>query len=193
MALTLRPTGLGKSVAFAHLADYSVYDDGREIGRIYEVHAPSRPEVAWTWSIIVMGEARGHVTTDGNAPHVRRGETPVRRVLGAVQGLAGAVIAPAPRRLDSALAAPIFHSMRLYLVAYQTPKAEFVGAAIVRAFDEFRARQHAEEAGIHQPGALSQVSQIDEAPPDLIGRRLSPRDVARLVKAGPKKPPAPSV
>jgi hypothetical protein len=29
--------------------------------------------------------------------HVRRGEAPVRRVLGAVQGLAGAVIAPAPR------------------------------------------------------------------------------------------------
>jgi hypothetical protein len=41
---------------------------GREIGRIYEVHAPTRPKAAWTWSIIVMGEARGHVTTDGNAP-----------------------------------------------------------------------------------------------------------------------------
>ena len=58
MPLTLRPTGLRQSAAFAHLADYSVYDDGREIGRIYEVHAPTRPEAAWTWSIIVMGEAK---------------------------------------------------------------------------------------------------------------------------------------
>jgi hypothetical protein len=98
MPLTLRPTGLRQSAAFAHLADYSVYDDGREIGRIYEVHAPTRPEAAWTWSIIVMGEARGHVMTDGNASHVRRGEAPVRRMLGAVQGLAGVVVARlAPR------------------------------------------------------------------------------------------------
>jgi hypothetical protein len=67
MPLTLRPTGLRQSAAFAHLADYSVYDDGREIGRISEEHAPSRPEVAWSWSIIVMGEARGQVPTDGYA------------------------------------------------------------------------------------------------------------------------------
>ena len=70
MTLTLRPTGLRLSAAFAHLADFTVHEDGRvePIGRIYEVYAPSRPEVAWTWSIIVMGEARGNVTTDGNAP-----------------------------------------------------------------------------------------------------------------------------
>jgi hypothetical protein len=70
MPLTLRPTGLRQSAAFAHLADYTVHEDGRAepIGRLYEVHAPSRPENAWTWSITVMGEARGHVTTDGNAP-----------------------------------------------------------------------------------------------------------------------------
>jgi hypothetical protein len=30
-------------------------------------------------------------------------------------------------------------------------------------------------------------------PPDLIGRKLSPRDVKKLVTSGPKKPPAPSV
>jgi hypothetical protein len=85
------------------------------------------------------------------------------------------------------------HSMRLYLVAYQTPEAEFVGAAIVEAFDSFKARQCAEEADIHQPGALSVVTQIDTAPPNLIGRRLSPRDVAVLIKSGPQKRPAPSV
>jgi hypothetical protein len=35
--------------------------------------------------------------------------------------------------------------MRLYLVAYQPHDAEFVGAAIVVAFDEFKAREAAEE------------------------------------------------
>jgi hypothetical protein len=39
MPLTLRPTGLRRSAVFAHLADYSVYDDGREVGLIYEVHS----------------------------------------------------------------------------------------------------------------------------------------------------------
>jgi len=38
MPLTLRPTGLQTSAAFAHLADWSVYDDGRQIGRLREEH-----------------------------------------------------------------------------------------------------------------------------------------------------------
>jgi hypothetical protein len=37
------------------------------------------------------------------------------------------------------------------------------------------------------------VTQIDAATPYLIGRKLSLRDVAKLLKSGPKKPPAPSV
>jgi hypothetical protein len=81
--------------------------------------------------------------------------------------------------------------MRLYLVAYQTLEGVFLGAAIVEAFDSFKARERAEEAGIHQPGALSVVTQIDAAPPNLIGRRLSPGDAARLVRGGKKPPAAP--
>jgi hypothetical protein len=70
MPLTLRPTGLRQSAAFAHLADYTVHDDDRAepIGRIYEVYAPMRPELAWFWSITALGKAREHVTTQGNAP-----------------------------------------------------------------------------------------------------------------------------
>ena len=83
--------------------------------------------------------------------------------------------------------------MRLYLVAYQSHQAELVGATIVEAFDPFRARERAEADGIHQPGALSTVTHIDAAPPELIGRRLSPRDVRKIIKSGPTKPPAPSV
>jgi hypothetical protein len=83
--------------------------------------------------------------------------------------------------------------MRLYLIAYQTHQAEFLGAAIVAAFDEFKAREAAQRAGIHQPGALAAVTQVSAVPADLIGRKLSLRDVKKLVTSGPKKPPAPSV
>jgi hypothetical protein len=87
--------------------------------------------------------------------------------------------------------------MRLYLFAYQTHRAEFVGAAIVRAFDQFKAREKAEAYGIHQPGALSVVTQVEGVPTELDGRKLSPRDVMKILKAnpiaGPKKPPAPSL
>jgi hypothetical protein len=70
MTLTLRPTGLRQSAAFARLADYTVHEDGRAepIGRISEEHAPTRPELAWSWSITVLGKARAHVTTQGDAP-----------------------------------------------------------------------------------------------------------------------------
>jgi hypothetical protein len=67
MPLTLRPTGLQCSAAFAHLADWSVYDDGRQIGRLREEHAPPRPERAWYWSITVLGPGRGRVRTEGHA------------------------------------------------------------------------------------------------------------------------------
>jgi pyridoxine/pyridoxamine 5'-phosphate oxidase len=74
--------------------------------------------------------------------------------------------------------------MRLYLVAYQSHEAELVGAAIVEAFDQWSER--AEAACIHQPGAMSVVTQVEAVPPDLIGRKLSPRDVKKLVTSGPK-------
>jgi hypothetical protein len=35
MPLTLRPTGLQQSAAFAHRADWVVFEDGKSIGRIY--------------------------------------------------------------------------------------------------------------------------------------------------------------
>jgi len=55
MPLTLRPTGLQVAAAFAHLRDWSVYEDGQEIGRLREEHAPARLELAWYWSITASG------------------------------------------------------------------------------------------------------------------------------------------
>ena len=68
MPLTLRPTGLQCPPDFQHLKDYSVYEDGTEIGRMYEAHAPARPDLAWLWSITVLGPARNRgMKTDGRA------------------------------------------------------------------------------------------------------------------------------
>ena len=67
LPLTLRPTDIGTPPAFQHLKDYCVYEDGEEIGRIYETHAPSRPGLAWFWSLYLMGGARGHGKANGHA------------------------------------------------------------------------------------------------------------------------------
>ena len=41
---------------------------GVELGRLYEDPTATRPEIAWFWSIIVMGPARQRMKTDGRAP-----------------------------------------------------------------------------------------------------------------------------
>ena len=51
--------------------------------------------------------------------------------------------------------------MRLYLVACQSHQAEFLGAAVVEAFDQIKARERAEAAGIHQAGVMSIVTQVE--------------------------------
>jgi hypothetical protein len=65
MPLTLRPTGLSRD---PDRNDWSVHEDGQEIGRLYEDLTATRPENAWFWSIIVMGPVRHKVRTDGRAP-----------------------------------------------------------------------------------------------------------------------------
>jgi hypothetical protein len=67
LPLTLRPTGLRNSAAFAHPADWSVIEDGEEIGCIYQVRAPSRPEQAWFWSITALTPNSLAVPTSGHA------------------------------------------------------------------------------------------------------------------------------
>jgi hypothetical protein len=52
--------------------DWSIYEDGVEIGRLYEDRQASRPENRWFWSIRVMGPARFRVRTDNGPPRSSR-------------------------------------------------------------------------------------------------------------------------
>lgn len=83
--------------------------------------------------------------------------------------------------------------MSLFFLRYIDSSARTLGAAIVEEFDAMRARMKADELELGFPGPCS-AERIDPAdvPAELIDRRLTKRDIARLV-AGPKKPPPPSV
>jgi hypothetical protein len=51
MALTLRPTG-GPSRVYQHRQDWTIFDDGKPVGRIYEDTSASAPaDLRWCWSI----------------------------------------------------------------------------------------------------------------------------------------------
>jgi hypothetical protein len=64
MPLTLRPTGLSSN---PDRNDWTIHEDGVEIGRLFEDLQASRPEIRWFWSITVMGPARFRVRTGNRA------------------------------------------------------------------------------------------------------------------------------
>ena len=66
MSLTVRKTG-SASLAYQQWADYTVYDNGRAIGRIYEDRA-TRPALRWFWSITMIGARHTGIRTDGCTP-----------------------------------------------------------------------------------------------------------------------------
>jgi hypothetical protein len=65
--LSFRRTELATVFAYTSLADWTVLDDDQPVGRIYEEHAPARPELAWFWSVVVMVDPRVRVPTSGKA------------------------------------------------------------------------------------------------------------------------------
>ena len=62
--LTLRSTRLSGD---SNRQDWTVHEDGEQIGRLYEDVNATRPENQWFWAIQVMGPARDLVRTDGRA------------------------------------------------------------------------------------------------------------------------------
>jgi len=68
MPLTLRPTKLETSPVYAHLKDYTVFEDGTAVGRMYEQRPPAPPDGLWVWSIFASRPGpRRPVKTDGRA------------------------------------------------------------------------------------------------------------------------------
>ena len=67
--LSLRPTRLSRD---PDRQDWTVHEDGVEIGRLYEDVNATRPENQWFWAIQVMGPARDLVRTDGRAATLKK-------------------------------------------------------------------------------------------------------------------------
>jgi hypothetical protein len=67
MALTLRPTG-GPSGVHQHRSDWTIFDDGKPVGRIYEdTSASTSADLRWCWSIRTYPDYPG-IRTSGRVP-----------------------------------------------------------------------------------------------------------------------------
>ena len=65
MPLTMRPTG-GHSPVYADRQDWTIFDAGKPVGRIYEDATAGTPaELRWFWSVIVYVDPRAGVRTSG--------------------------------------------------------------------------------------------------------------------------------
>jgi hypothetical protein len=77
MTLTLCSTGLA-SPAYEHLEDWTIFEDGREVGRMYEDGSASTPpELKWSWpswSTLDRG-----IVTSGKAPTLEHAKRAFRR------------------------------------------------------------------------------------------------------------------
>jgi hypothetical protein len=76
MPLTLRPTGLS-SPAYADWLDYTIYEDGRAIGRMYE-DKQSLPELRWFWSITVYVDPKFGIKTNSRTATVEEAKAQFR-------------------------------------------------------------------------------------------------------------------
>ena len=65
MVLVLRQTVA--SPAYADRADWTVVEDGRPVGRIYE-DRHAAPDLKWVWSVTVYVHPMRKIVTAGNAP-----------------------------------------------------------------------------------------------------------------------------
>ena len=65
MLLTMRPTG-GHSPVYADRQDWTIYDDGKPVGRIYEDASVGTPvDLRWFWSITVYVDPKTGIPTSG--------------------------------------------------------------------------------------------------------------------------------
>jgi hypothetical protein len=77
LPLILRPTGLSSTV-YKDQRDYTVFEDSRAIGRMYEdLHAP--PELRWFWSITVYVDPKLGIRMDGRTTTLDHAKEQFRR------------------------------------------------------------------------------------------------------------------
>ena len=69
MPLTMRATGCRHSPVYADRQDWTIFDDGKPVGRIYEDASASTPaELRWFWSITVYVDPMAGIVTSGKVP-----------------------------------------------------------------------------------------------------------------------------
>jgi hypothetical protein len=66
MGLTLRRTRLAHPPSMAYLEDWTILDNGKPVGRLYQTHTTART-IIWHWSITVYVEPRSGLSTSGTA------------------------------------------------------------------------------------------------------------------------------
>jgi hypothetical protein len=68
MPLTMRATGLSSSPVDKDRQDWTIFDTGEPVGRIYEDASASTPaELRWFWSVTVYVNPKAGIVTSGNA------------------------------------------------------------------------------------------------------------------------------
>jgi hypothetical protein len=68
MLLTMRPTG-GHSPVYADRQDWTIFDDGKPVGRIYEdATEGTHADLRWFWSITVYVWPDAGIVASGKAP-----------------------------------------------------------------------------------------------------------------------------
>ena len=68
MPLTMRPTGLSSSPVDKDRQDWTIFDAGAPVGRIYEDASASTPaELRWFWSVTVYVNPEAGIVTSGKA------------------------------------------------------------------------------------------------------------------------------
>jgi hypothetical protein len=75
MALTLRPSG-GPSRVYQHRQDWTIFDEGKPVGRIYEdTSASTSADLRWFWSITTRVLPDAGIRTSGRAPTLGEAKT----------------------------------------------------------------------------------------------------------------------
>jgi hypothetical protein len=65
MPLTMRPTG-GHSPVYADRQDWTIFDGGKPVGRVYEdASAGTAADLRWFWSITVYVDPIAGIVTSG--------------------------------------------------------------------------------------------------------------------------------